>query len=188
MKIEKDFSINAPREQVWNFITSPERVAPCIPGCEQVTQVAPSKYQARIKVAVGPIKTVFNVDIQAVEERPPEYAAYLTKGEEGSRASRIKAESSLRLQAVSPLQTKVQYISEISVVGRLGKFGVGMMHKIADSMGDQFVEALRDRIEGAPQLDNHDTAIPVQATPSIDVRILVGIVMLVGLVVMLVLF
>ena len=34
MKIEKTFTVEAAQEDVWQFITSPEKVAPCIPGCE----------------------------------------------------------------------------------------------------------------------------------------------------------
>lgn len=38
MKIEKTFQVKAARNDVWNFITSPEKVAPCIPGCEGAEQ------------------------------------------------------------------------------------------------------------------------------------------------------
>jgi carbon monoxide dehydrogenase subunit G len=181
MKIEKEFTVNAPREQVWSFITSPEQVAPCIPGCEEINRVTPSKFQARIRIAVGPIKTTFNVDIETTEERAPEYSAYLTQGEEGSRASRIKAQSSLHLQAVTSQQTMVRYVSEISLIGRLGKFGTGMMQKIADSMGEQFVQALREQIEGGPRPGiGDDTPAQTPTTSTVGVYVLAGAVLALG--------
>ena len=35
-------------------------------------------------------------------------------------------------------------------MGRLGKFGLGMMKKKADTMGDEFVAQMRTAIEGPP--------------------------------------
>jgi hypothetical protein len=35
----------------------------------------------------------------------------------------------------------------VSVVGRLGKFGLGMMKKKAKQMGEEFAEAFRERVE-----------------------------------------
>ena len=149
MRIEKRFNVDAPQDQVWRFITAPEQVAACIPGCQSVEAISVSKHKVTIKVQVGPIKTTFVVDVEVTEERPPEFSSYVTTGEEGGRASRIRAESSLALKAVNGRQTEVHYTSDINIVGRLGKFGLGMMQKKADAMGDEFVAALRAKLEGA---------------------------------------
>ena len=147
MIIEKKFTIRASQEDTWNFITSPELVAACITGCEGAEQTGPGKYRAALRTKVGPIKITFHVNIETSEERPPEYAEYLTTGEEGGRASRLKARSTLSIMALDPGTTEVTYRSEITMMGRLGKLGSGMMQKVADSMGDEFVAALRSRIE-----------------------------------------
>ncbi len=159
MKIEKCFVVAAPHEEVWAFITTPERVAPCLPGCDEVEAVGDNKYKANIKVQVGPIKTAFKVDVEATEERAPEFAAYSTRGEEGGRASRISATSTLALKPLDTGRTEVTYTSEVSIVGRLGKFGAGMMKKKADAMGDEFVTALRAELE-EPGLEQE--AVPAE--------------------------
>lgn len=146
MKIEESFVVAAPMDKVWKFITDPERVGPCIPGCQGIQITGPDSYKAAIKVGIGPIKATFNVDVQVTEERPPTYAATVTRGEEGSRASTVSATSSLELKPVDEHSTEIRYSSEVSVVGRLGKFGLGIMKKIAASMGEQFAEAVRDGI------------------------------------------
>jgi carbon monoxide dehydrogenase subunit G len=147
MKIEKTFTVNAPQDTVWQFITSPEKVAPCIPGCEGAEQTGESTYKASIKVKVGPIKTRFVVDIETIEERPPEFASYMTKGEEGTKSSRLKASSTLALLSLEDGSTEVTYTSEINLLGRLGKFGSGMMQKVADSIGNEFVAGLKEQLE-----------------------------------------
>ena len=39
--------------------------------------------------------------------------------------------------------TEVRYTSEISITGRLGKFGLGMMRKKADQLRQEFVQKFR---------------------------------------------
>ena len=147
MKIEKSFTVAAPRATVWQFITSPESVAACIPGCEEVEQTGENTYQAAIRIKIGMIKARFKVDIETIEESPPEFARYRTGGFEGGKASRLKAESKLVLTALDEATTEVMYSSEMSMIGRLGKFSQGMMNKVADSIGESFVQALRKEIE-----------------------------------------
>jgi carbon monoxide dehydrogenase subunit G len=93
MKIEKSFVINAPRQEVWEYVASPEEVGMCFPGCESVKNLGDDKYEAAIRVQLGPIKTVFNVNFTVTEKREGEFLAYTSRGEEANRASRLKADS-----------------------------------------------------------------------------------------------
>lgn len=148
MKIDKTFIIDAPQDEVWQFVSCPEKIGMCFPGCENITALGENKYKATIKVQIGPIKTVFKLDFEATENRPPEFSAYTTRGEEANRASRMKADSTLSLSSLDDGRTQVVYTSDLSIVGRLGKFGLGVMRKKADSMGDEFAQTLRMQIEG----------------------------------------
>ncbi len=149
MRIEKSFTVAAPQSVVWSFITDPDRVAACIPGCENVATIDDGKYRATVKIAAGPIKTSFQLTVTATEARAPEFAAYQTKGEEGGKASRLSANSTLTLTAIDENKCGVAYISDITIAGRLGKFGAGVMRKIADSEGEKFAAALSAAIEAA---------------------------------------
>ena len=147
MKLSKTFTVDAPQQAVWDFITNPEYIGPCIPGCEDVEIVGPDKYRAALKIQVGPIKTTFYVTVIVLEEKPPEYSKYVTEGDEGGRASRIKATSSLSISKIDDSRSEVSYASDISIAGRLGKFSAGVMNKVANKLSEKFVLALRDGIQ-----------------------------------------
>ncbi len=49
--------------------------------------------------------------------------------------------------AVAVGATEVRYVSDISIVGRLGRFGLGIMRKKAAALGDDFAEAFRACVE-----------------------------------------
>ena len=150
MKIEETFQVAAPVERVWEVITDPEQVGPCIPGCQAIEVTGPNKYKATVKVAVGPIKTTFNVDVELTEERAPSFAASVTRGEEGGKASTLTAHNELHLKPLDDGATEVTYASDVSLVGRLGKFGLGIMKKKAKTYGEEFAQAFKERAEGAP--------------------------------------
>lgn len=147
MKIENRFSVAAPQARVWAAITDPDVVGPCVPGCKSIEVMSPTLFKALVGVAVGPIKADFNLEVEVLDQAPPVEVTTKTRGEEGSMASRVKADSLVRLEAVGPRETAVCYASEISVVGRLGKFGLGVMKKKAESLGAQFADSFRARVE-----------------------------------------
>jgi carbon monoxide dehydrogenase subunit G len=147
MRIEDRFVVAAPRERVWVAIKDPAVVVPCIPGCQGVEVIGPTLYKAKIRVQVGPIKADFNVDVEIVSETAPQEVRSRTRGEEGSRASSLSAENTLRLTALSYNETEVFYASEAAVVGRLGKFGLGVMRKKAESLGREFAQAFKKKVE-----------------------------------------
>ncbi len=147
MEIEKSFRVAAPQAEVWEFVTSAERVASCMPGVQEVHVHSPGKYKGVMAIKVGPIKTLVNADVMEREQRAPEYAVYEIKGEEGGRASRMNAEARLSLSGVAEDQTDVSFTANVVIVGRLGKFAGGVMDKFADSMSEQFILDFRRQLE-----------------------------------------
>lgn len=146
MRIEGRFIVAAPREQVYARITDPALMAGCIPGCEAIEVVDAKTYRARILIEVGPIKARFNLIVEVTKEEPPVRVVSVTRGEEGSRASIVSANNELVLAAAPEGGTEVHYVSEVSVTGRLGKFGLGVMKKKAQALGDKFAENFRAKL------------------------------------------
>jgi uncharacterized protein len=146
MLVEGTFAVDAPHERVWRYITDPALMAPCVPGCDSVEVIDPLHYKARVKIELGPIKAGFNLDIEITEQSPPDSIHSTTRGEEGSRASIVSARNLLRLETLDERRTEVRYSSEVSLTGRLGKFGLGMMRKKAEQLGKQFAERFCARV------------------------------------------
>lgn len=150
MKIEEKFIVAAPLEQVWAFIRDPAKVGPCLPGCDGVEAIGPTTYRATVTVAFGPIKPRFALLVELTEERPPHFAATETRGEEGGNASRLSAKSTLSLSPLPDGATEVHYCSEVSVVGRLATYGMGLMKKKAKTLGEEFARNVRAALETEP--------------------------------------
>jgi len=147
MKIEDSFIVAAPRDRVWASIVDPAVVAPCVPGCQGVEVVSPTLYRAQVRVQIGPIKANFTVEVTLLSQTAPEEIRSRTRGDERSLASSLSAENLLQLRAIGDAETEVYYASEVTVVGRIGKFGLGVMQKKANALGRDFAAAFKERVE-----------------------------------------
>ena len=58
LEIEKQFSVKAPKSEVWKFLTDPHRVAACLPGAAITGQEDEQTYTGTMTVKVGPFRAV----------------------------------------------------------------------------------------------------------------------------------
>ena len=131
MQIEQSFTVNAPRSRVWTLIRDPEQMITCVPGCDSIEETGPDTYKAAVVVSVGPIKARFSMTIKVIEET----------------ASVVQAISDMRLTDTPEGGTEIHYSSTVEISGRLGRYGSGMMKKIATKLAAKFEDSFRTMAE-----------------------------------------
>ncbi len=157
MDIEGQYSINAPREQVWAALNDPAVLKTCIPGCESLEMTSETDVSARIASKIGPVKAKFDTKITLSDMNPP--ISYTISGEgKGGVAGfgRGSAHISLEEQAQG---TQLTYKADLKVGGKLAQVGsrlvVGVTRKIADDFFDTFAAQLNAE---APQNEDDGAA------------------------------
>lgn len=160
MKIEGAFELDAPREAVWRSVTDPGLMARCIPGCESIERLNATRYRSVVAVGIGAIQTRFNLLVEVTREEPPAEVLSRTRGEEGSNASRLAADNIVRLVAIDAVRTRLEYASEVSITGRLGKFAFGVMKKKVEALGLEFAARLRTAIVAAHPPGGDEPGVP----------------------------
>jgi carbon monoxide dehydrogenase subunit G len=150
MKLEGSFAVPASKDTVWATINDVGVMASCVPGCEGVQRLSETSYKAAVKADVGIIRARFNLVIEIVHTEPTDLMRFTSRGEEGSHASMLMSENSVVLVALSAQETQVTVTSDVSVTGRLGKFGLGVMKKKAEAITREFADALRAAVIAAP--------------------------------------
>ena len=73
----------------------------------------------------------------------------MTRGEEGGRASNLRSDNILTLAPADDGGTLVSYEADMTVTGRLAKFGFGVMKKKAQSLASEFAGNLEARVNEA---------------------------------------
>ena len=149
MIIADSFTIAAPVERTWRAITDPEIICACLPGCEEIEVVSPTLYRARVEVRLGPISAKFAAEVEVLEEIPPVRLVSVTRGEEGGRASHVRSNNTLILAPTDNGETCVTCEADMTVTGRIAKFGFGVMKKKAQAIAAEFAGNLEARLNAA---------------------------------------
>ena len=144
---EERFTVQAPPETVWGFLLDPKRLAPCIPGCEDLEIVDERRYAMRLTVKVGFLSTRQAIVMEVVEEDPPRRLVSKGHGEDKLLGSQVDVRTTLELSPEGE-GTRVAYTSEVRVLGRLGSIGDAVMKSKAGQLAAEFarnVKAALDR-------------------------------------------
>ena len=59
VKMEKNFSVAASIQDVWDFMTNIEKVCACVPGAQYTEDLGDNKHAVMLTVKVGPIKSSY---------------------------------------------------------------------------------------------------------------------------------
>ena len=143
---EEEFTVEAAPEAVWDFLLDPERVAPCLPGCESVEIENATTYKVRLTVKVGFLSTTQNLKVELVETDRPRHLVSVARGEDRKLASQVEVRNTLDLAAAAPDATLVRYRSDVRVLGRLGSVGDAVMKVKARQVAADFAANVRKAI------------------------------------------
>ena len=148
MKIEGKSIIKVPIQDMWDFLLDPQKLASCVPGCENVVTLEDNSYMVTEVVKVGPISARFNLKVTIVEMTPPNYLFATVEGKDSKTASFINTKTTINLERISDSETQVNYVLDVTLTGVLGRFGEGIVRRKADSLAEKFTENLRSQLEG----------------------------------------
>jgi carbon monoxide dehydrogenase subunit G len=142
---EEEFTVDAAPDAVWDFLLDPERVAPCLPGCESLEVEDATTYKVRLTVKVGFLSTTQNLKVELVEADRPRHLVSVARGEDRKLASQVEVRNTLDLSPAAP-GTLVRYRSEVRVLGRLGSVGDAVMKVKARQLAGDFAANVRKAI------------------------------------------
>lgn len=142
MNVSGEFTINAPRERVFNAIRDARFFASCIDGVQDLTEVDPTHYDAVFETRVAYLKFRFKVTVEITRIQEPDEIEAKVEGTPLGVVGRLTATSRTRLTADGDT-TKVDYSVEAALTGKLGSLGQPVLKSKAKQMEKQFAERLQ---------------------------------------------
>lgn len=147
MYFEKEFALKRPLQEVWEFVVTPETIAPCIPGVETVETIDATHYRAKVKATVSFVTATFVLNVEIVERRDPTFLKSRIKGKDSGIGSSISAETTLELTPVSEHETRVKYGANFVFTGQVAALGRSIMQAKTEEQTALFVNNLRRNIK-----------------------------------------
>jgi carbon monoxide dehydrogenase subunit G len=147
MDMTGEFRIPAPRVKVWEALNDPEILKQSIPGCEEIQKLSDTELAAKVMAKVGPVKARFGGKVTLSELNPP--TSYKITGEgSGGGAGFAKGGATVKL-ADDGNGTRLSYVVEAHVGGKLAQIGSRLIDATARKMADDFFTRFAGIVGGA---------------------------------------
>ncbi len=171
--------INAPQAKVWAALNDPAMLKQCIIGCDSLEATDEGTFVAAMSVKVGPVSAKFKGKLQLEDVQPPN--SYKLKFEgQGGPAGFANGTANVSLTAESPTSTRLDYVANAMIGGKLAQIGSRLVdaaaRKIADDFFSKFDALVGEAMPQSTEVTNASAAESPVATSKPVVPIWVWIV------------
>lgn len=146
MKISGSYTMQAPREAIWDKLIDPDAIAGCLPGVEQLEKVGENEYTMAMTVGVGPVRGTYSGKVSLANLNPPE--SYEMHIEGSGRPGFVKGTGMLRLAESANGATEITYEGDVEVGGPVGSVAQRMLGGVARRLVEQFFSCIEKQISG----------------------------------------
>ena len=160
VKISKTFEVNAPSNDVWNFMTDVKKVSTCIPGAEYLEDLGSNKHSVMLVVKVGPIKSKYRgeVYLKNIDEEK-QVIEIEGKGTDVKGKGGANMELNGSITAKEDGLTEVVGDSTVTIQGMLAQFGSRMVEDVSNQLFLQFTKALSAKLEGSQSSEDINSEV-----------------------------
>lgn len=151
MQFRHTITVDAPPDRVWDFLWDVDRLAQCIPGCEEATTIEPHvHYKALIADRVGPLKLKMPLDLVIKSAEEGQRLHVVGTGKDSALGSNVQVDIQTTL-AAEGAGSVVDLTVDAVVSGKIAGLGAGLFRRKFDDIMSQFGSRLKAAIEGSQQ-------------------------------------
>jgi uncharacterized protein len=154
LEIEKNVTLFGTPQQLWLLLLNPQVMGACVPGMKSIEVISPTEYLAKMEVKISFLTAKFKIKTVIAEQDEPKYLKSQGTGEDSSIASSFKQTTCIWLSDVTvdshTPQCAMRMLVDVTMLGRIGSFGLSAMKTKADLMWDEFI--LKLRAQGLPYM------------------------------------
>jgi carbon monoxide dehydrogenase subunit G len=144
IKFGGEFEVKKKREDVYDFLTDPQKFGPLLPDFQGMSMQDPTHFTVKVNVGISYIKGTAEVKMHLAEAQRPQHAKYAGQGSVAGGTTNLVAGFDL---SETPVGTKVAWSGEAQVFGRLTSIAGGLL----EPLGKKNVQKLIDGIQAALQ-------------------------------------
>jgi carbon monoxide dehydrogenase subunit G len=163
-EIVKTFVVRCPPEQVWRFLTDPEKVARCLPGAAITGKLDEKTWHGTMTVKVGPVSSSYKGKVAFEKlDAASRTAEIVATGQDTRGRGGADLRLTSTMQEKSPGETEVTTTSRVNITGILAQMGRGMVQDVGDQMFQIFSQRVRAELESAHPAESVAAAAPTAA-------------------------
>lgn len=147
MKLEGTALLPGTRQQVWEFLTDPNRLVKALPGAEKLEPDGPDRYKVSVKFGIAAITGKYAGAVALTDQQPPDSLRMKVEGK--GTPGFMKGDGRLQLTQKGG-ETEVHYAGEAQVGGLIASVGQRMIEAAAKKIVQQFFESAAAQLRSTP--------------------------------------
>jgi uncharacterized protein len=147
VKMENEFTVEAPVEQAWETLLDLERITPCLPGAA-LEEESGDEYKGTMTIRLGPVTQKYNGTVSFEETDEESHRAVLKADGKDARGQGTASATITSTLTEEDGGTKVHVETDMHLTGRAAQFGRGVQQDVATKLINQFAECLEKEIMG----------------------------------------
>ena len=139
MELKGERLLAADRATAWAALNDTEMLKSCVPGCESITATGENQFEIAMTAAIGPVKARFKGKMALADIDAPN--AYTMKFDaSGGQTGFVRGEARVTLAEESARQTRLAYVANAHIGGKLAQVGSRLIDAAAGATADKFFE------------------------------------------------
>jgi carbon monoxide dehydrogenase subunit G len=135
-----EFAVKKLPEEVYDFLTDPNRFAPLLPDFQGLTVEDARNFTVKVKVGVSHIRGTASVKMQLVEAERPQKAVY--QGSGGVAGGNVNMTAGFELEPNAG-GTRVRWKGEAQVFGPIISIAGGLLEPLAKKNVEKLIHGLQ---------------------------------------------
>jgi uncharacterized protein len=141
IKFNGEFVVKKTPEEVYDFLVDPNRFCPLLPDYQSMEILDDKNFLVKLSVGISHIRGTAAVKMSLVEAKRPSRAVYEGKGDVPGGSASLRA--GFDLQAARDGETKVVWLGQSNVVGRIASLAGGMLEPLAKKNVQKLIDGLQ---------------------------------------------
>jgi carbon monoxide dehydrogenase subunit G len=143
LKITGSYTIDAPRDQVWEALNNMEVLARIVPGCERLVETGENEYEGTVKIGIQSIKGTYSGKIRLEDIQAPHHYKLVASGRSSNGV--VDGSGTVDL-AEQDGKTVLTYGGDAQIGGTLASVGQRLIEGASKQMINQSLKALVEQI------------------------------------------
>jgi carbon monoxide dehydrogenase subunit G len=137
VELKGERTLPVSRDIAWAALNDVDALKAAVPGCESIVAAGEHAYDVVVNAAIGPVKARFKGKLELADVQAPE--SYTVRFDlQGGAAGFSRGEARVRLDTVDAGTTRMQYVVDASIGGKIAQIGSRLVDAASATMADRF--------------------------------------------------
>ena len=170
MKLHHSTQVQAPPDQVWEFLQDTRAVVACLPGAELTDDKGDDQYGGVLRIAIGPLKLNYNGQVDVTtRDADARQLVLAASGRDRRGGGSVRADVRVDVADAGDGTSQLESVTDLQLTGRIAALGRGVQD-VSNTMFNDFSRRLAERVAGPQETAAPEPVVSTATSAPADTR------------------